>query len=1336
MENRLENISVRLDEIPLLPTQKAFLEGQFIALNHFVLSKRLFVEKDFDADSLSFVLEKLLQHYDSLRVKFQRVDENWQARRLPFNKESLSSILFQIDLDEIDESERSECIDYFCSQVQEGMNIWTGDLVKIVYFKSAEESQLFIAIHHLVFDELSWPILLSDFEKIYREYKDGSSIFLEKTSVQLSNKISDLSNPWELLEQKKYWCDSLSDPWLGSLPFDFDDCESNANKDTRSVSVKWSSEVTDLLLNHSHQTYRTELRELLLSALVRSIESIKGEASVRVSITEDSRSLLKDGHASFGWHAYSYPITIRTHKQLGWSELIKNVKEQCRKVPEGIGYGMLRYLKEDADLIALTQNTDCWIGFDFQEKEIPAFVPNEKSLFKGQVKNSLYENPEALRKHLIEFKGRIENGKLQFYIEFNELQYQQTIEKLAHSFKKAVEKIVLCCQQPGAYRFTPSDFPATSLSQFEIEDLEFRFSNIQDIYPASEVQQAELTTYYSQNPPKINQLKVFFEGQPDLLLWKKSWALLSNKFKIFRTIFVGEELSGLNQVVLSEVPLLWSFLDWKTKIIQDSQEELNKYIEAQAADIYLDKAPLMNFHTIQFAEGKHCFLWNFHPLLANQSISTVWLQVVNNYKILLSDRQEGITDPDKLFIQEIENAVLDINKASPASDAPKNTSVSVKGFSSPKELFSTELIQNAPREVRVRGFKVKLEKIEAQILKAEGVEKAHVITEPDSGKIVAYLLLKNEVDEEHFLKQLNESLSASLPSYMLPQSYSFIGNIPVDGREQHSGGSSGADETYEGPRDEMEKIIQEIWLEVLGIDKVGIYDTFFSLGGDSLKVTRVLSSLKDEGFNISILDLFESKNIAEIAEKIKANGNMIKVNMDKEVKGIGSLLPFHLFYFSHVGNKAWNVSDILYFENPLNEVILNQAVEYAYLYHDALRINFKGDIHLGVNQIKMVNYGENEIQANFVLNDWSNIDSAVFEEKVKRSITELEENNIYSNKNLAHFVLYRSSHGDHFFILLSHLISDGVSLGILKEDIFDWYHILLSGRAISHKRKTDSFLLATNRVRKYAVSDRLLEEVPAWYEVISSFKNNLLIPRDKVIDAKDNIAKYLAVYSEVLLTGELKRIEHDCLQFKISLLDLILMAFGRAIKDWAGINNLGVFFISAGRQLDDLDLGRTVGCFAYGKHMKIDFSPEKDLIQNALMHRANIDKMANDGMGSNLILQADFYRGKDFEFAKHIDLNELVFLEGPSITVNYFDRRGLGQQEDKTTHSKSLFSKKLLEVDGEVKNVSLFALVIEHTDNFVSLSWEYNRLEFDEITIKSMVFNMKKSLLDLIAKPI
>ena len=1345
MENQLKNNSLELDEILLLPTQKAFLEGQDIALNHSVLSKMLFVDKDFDSECLSVVLEKLLGHHNNLTTQFQKVNEKWQAYRVPFNKEALSSLLFLIDLDEIDESERSECIEYSCSQLQESMNIWTGDLIKVAYFQSTEQPLLFIAIHHLVFDELSWPILLSDFEKIYLEYKDNRSIFLEKTSDQLSNKISELYNSAKLLEQKKYWYDSLANPWVGSLPFDFADFESNTNKDTQMISVKWSSEVTDLLLNHSHHAYRTELSELLLSALVRSVESINGEASVRVAIEEDSRNFYKDGHASLGWYTYSYPLTIGTHSQLDWPDFIKNVKEQCRRVPQkGMGYLILRHFKEDSELIKLTQNTDCWIGFNFKEKEIPALTSGENSPFKGfSRENDLYKNPEALREHLIEFKGRVENGELHFNIEYNGLQYQQTIEKLAHNFKEALEKIVLCCQQPGTNRLTPSDFPLVNLTQFEIENLEFRFKKIKDIYPLSEVQHSELISHYSQNKPKINQLKVLLKGQFDILLWKKSWELLINELNVLKTVFVGEELSCLNQVVLSEVPLLWFVLDWKTKSIQDSQEELDRYIDTQAIDIYLDKAPLMNFHVIQFAEDKCCFLWNFHPvLLVNQSVSTFWSQVINNYKMLLSDSKKEITDLDNVFIQEIENALLDVNKA-PILDIPKNTDVSTTGSNFQKAPFNIELIQSAPREVKIRGFKIKLEKIEAQILKIEGIEKAYAIVSPDSaGKIVTYLLLKNEVNEinhEGLFKQLNEHLSTSLPSYMQPQSYFLIGDvsIPSNIKEEHIEAKSDANNTHEGPRDEMEKIIQGIWLEVLGIDKVGIYDTFFSLGGDSLKVTRVLSRLKDEGFNISILDLFESKNIAEIAEKIKANNNVIRVNMDKEVKGIGSLLPFHLFYFSHVGNKAWNVSEVYYFENRLNEVILNRAIEYAYLYHDALRINFKGDIQFGVNQVKMINYGENEVQSNFVFNDWSHLDLVIFEEKVKQNITELEENNIYSNKNLAHFVLYRSSEGDHFFLMVSHLISDGVSIEILKEDLFGWYQILLSGGTIPLKRKTDSFLLATNKVRKYAISNQILEEIPYWREVISSFKNNLLIPRDNLIDPKDSITKHLIVFGEVLLAGEeLKKMERYCLQFKISLLDLILMAFGRVIKDWAGINNFGIFFISAGRQLEDLDLGRTVGCLAYGKHMKIEISSEESLMENALIHRANIDKMTNDGMGSNLILHANFYRGNDFEFDKHVGINEIPSLETPSVTINYFDRRGLGSKENKTKHSGSSFSNNLSEVDGEAKNVSLFALVIDHTDDFVSVGWEYNKLEFDEITIKKMVFNMKKSLLELIEKTV
>ena len=93
--------------------------------------------------------------------------------------------------------------------------------------------------------------------------------------------------------------------------------------------------------------------------------------------------------------------------------------------------------------------------------------------------------------------------------------------------------------------------------------------------------------------------------------------------------------------------------------------------------------------------------------------------------------------------------------------------------------------------------------------------------------------------------------------------------------------------TYVAPRNKIEQQIADIWQELLGIEKIGIYDDFFEFGGHSLLATQVTSRLREMfQVQISLEEIFDAKTIAEISQKIEAVNSGVSENKSNRIKPV------------------------------------------------------------------------------------------------------------------------------------------------------------------------------------------------------------------------------------------------------------------------------------------------------------------------------------------------------------------------------------------------------------------------------------------------------------------
>lgn len=190
-----------------------------------------------------------------------------------------------------------------------------------------------------------------------------------------------------------------------------------------------------------------------------------------------------------------------------------------------------------------------------------------------------------------------------------------------------------------------------------------------------------------------------------------------------------------------------------------------------------------------------------------------------------------------------------------------------------------EFLGRKDDQVKIRGYRVEPREIEHTLKSHPGIEVAVVLgrsRDAEETELVAYVVCKEVLQKE----ELQLYVSNKLPTYMLPHRYVFLLKLPltlngkIDRKKLQDMEDAQAPGDIEDipPRTEIEKILVTIWQQVLGREKLGISDNFFDVGGNSLKMVRMVALInKQFGLNISVVEGFKFPNIQALSDYINVN---------------------------------------------------------------------------------------------------------------------------------------------------------------------------------------------------------------------------------------------------------------------------------------------------------------------------------------------------------------------------------------------------------------------------------------------------------------------------------
>ncbi len=187
------------------------------------------------------------------------------------------------------------------------------------------------------------------------------------------------------------------------------------------------------------------------------------------------------------------------------------------------------------------------------------------------------------------------------------------------------------------------------------------------------------------------------------------------------------------------------------------------------------------------------------------------------------------------------------------------------------------LLGRTDHQVKVRGYRIELGEVEAALAQHPALAAAVVVAREEEGtkRLVAYVVPRPETRST--VDELRQFLAADLPDYMVPSAVVVLAALPltahgkVDRKALPAPAPQrpGLEQQYVPPRDALEDTLAVVWAAALGIDRVGIHDNFFTLGGDSIRSIQVVALARQRGIELSLQQIAHSPTVAELVRKIR-----------------------------------------------------------------------------------------------------------------------------------------------------------------------------------------------------------------------------------------------------------------------------------------------------------------------------------------------------------------------------------------------------------------------------------------------------------------------------------
>ena len=639
-----------------------------------------------------------------------------------------------------------------------------------------------------------------------------------------------------------------------------------------------------------------------------------------------------------------------------------------------------------------------------------------------------------------------------------------------------------------------------------------------------------------------------------------------------------------------------------------------------------------------------------------------------------------------------------------------------------------EYVGRADDQVKIRGFRIELGEINSQLIRQPGVKDSLVMVKNSGGekRLVAYVVPDVPMDEDFrefkYVEQLRQAVKQSLAEYMVPAVFMVLPSFPltVNGKIDRRALpevdiSTQLEESYVAPSNPTEQKLCEIWQRLLRIERIGVHDNFFQLGGDSILSIQVVSRANQAGIGITTRQLFGNQTVAELAAL--ATEAVVTDTPQEAMAGEIALLPIQQSLL--MTNKGfvnhYNQAMLLVPPSALDFDMLKKIVKALYHRHDALRLRF-GSAR-AIWRASHVPFDDAMLEAS-CLNEALPDDFAPGDDSVTQRCEYFQRSLDLEKGPLLKAVYF--SHPEHprLLLVVHHMVVDGVSWRILLADIELAFAACLAGMEISLPPKSSSFQQWGATLTEYAASARLASEKDYWQAQLDAE-----IPAFPMDNQVSEVPSYETTETVQIILSEEQTtslIKKCSIAYRTTINELLLSGVYLGFKRWCQVEVLRITLEGHGREdlFEHLDTTQTVGWFttAFPVILGCQANEVDELIRNV---KEQYRAIPNNGIGCGVL----HYLSEDARPQEAgVSPAELVFnyLGQFDQSLSADTEFGVAAESAGTTVSPHLLRDHILGLNGMAVQGKL------------QFNLDFSRAQFNTQTMEKLAADIKQGLAEVI----
>ena len=459
---------VVVGDVPLTPIQRWFLAQGSPNPASYAFTALFDLPLDLPAEILGNAICHLVRHHDALRMRFTVQDGQWRQENAGFGPWDVS--FTEVPLEAAGSAGRDDARAAACAAANERIRLDTGPMVAAVAFRTPpdEPDQLYVAVHHLVLDGISWRILLDDLAVVTGQLLEGTPVELPpKTSSfrHWATRLDELATSGDLHDDADRW---LHPPAAGRAPLRRDRPDGrNLVADERHVTVAVDEATTSALLTRATGAWRAGVTDLLLAAVVDAVCRWGRRTALAVDVETHGREDLwadTDVSRTVGWFTAMCPIDVVVAGE-GPAAVVQAVKEAGRgRLDHALSYGVLRWGGGPIGE-RLAADPAPQVGFNYLGQFDTGLAGVTVADASGPL-TGLSQDPGATRPHDIDVTGYVLGGRLHLDWAYSEaLHDRASVEAMANDAQQALVEIATADPSVTRKAVAPTDFPLAGLDR-------------------------------------------------------------------------------------------------------------------------------------------------------------------------------------------------------------------------------------------------------------------------------------------------------------------------------------------------------------------------------------------------------------------------------------------------------------------------------------------------------------------------------------------------------------------------------------------------------------------------------------------------------------------------------------------------------------------------------------------------------------------------------------------------------------------------------------------------------------------------------------------------------